>query len=281
MLMPPDSEEHLIRYLLRDLPDDETERLDERSVTDEAFAQRLRDVENDLVDRYAREGATDESLNRFEQRVRDSTYLRNKVQFVRALEQAAAPVEAGASAAPIVPTGRRRWLEGLAAAAVILLVVTGYLGLRTVALRDEVAGLETDRSEAERRNEQLHRDLEAARGTAQQSKTTTYVLRPPRRGAEEQTLTVPSGTTMVLLRVVIESSEYKTFWAALQDSASGRIIWRSGDLSGTADGGNRIVQVTIPLSLLASGRYSLDVSGNTRTRIVEPVGSYQIRVVLE
>ena len=40
-------------------------------------------------DRYAREGATDESLNRFEQRVRDSTYLRNKVQFARALQQVA------------------------------------------------------------------------------------------------------------------------------------------------------------------------------------------------
>jgi hypothetical protein len=279
--MPPDSDEHLIRYLLRNLPESEADLLDERSVTDEAFAQRLREVENDLVDRYARDGATDESLNRFEQRVRESVHLRNKVLFARALQQVAAPVATRASAAPIVPMGRRRWLEGFAAAAVLLLVAAGYLGLRTVSLRDEVARLETDRSAAERRNEQLRRDLEAARGTARQSKTTTFVLRPPRRSAEEQTLTVPSGTTMVLLRVVIESSEYKTFWAALQDSASGRIVWRSGDLSGTADGGNRIVQVAIPLGLLASGRYSLDVSGNTRAGIFEPVGSYQIRVVLE
>ena len=85
--MSADSDEHLIRYILRDLPESEAERLDERSVTDEAFAQRLRELENDLVDRYAREGATDESLNRFEQRVRDSTYLRNKVQFARALQE--------------------------------------------------------------------------------------------------------------------------------------------------------------------------------------------------
>ena len=59
-------------------------------------------------------------------------------------------------------------------------------------------------------------------------------------------LVVPSDTAQVLLQVVIESSEYETFWASLQDSASGRILWRSGDLRGTADGGNRIVQVTIP-----------------------------------
>jgi len=80
---------------------------------------------------------------------------------------------------------------------------------------------------------------------------------------------------------VVESSEYETFWVSLQDPASGRSLWRSGDLLGTADGGNRIVQVTIPVSLLTSGRYSLDVSGNTGAGIFEPVGSHQIRVVLE
>ena len=92
---------------------------------------------------------------------------------------------------------------------------------------------------------------------------------------------MPSDTTQVLLQVVIESSEYEMFWASLKDSASGRSVWRSGDLAGTADGGNRIVQVTIPVSLLTSGRFTLDVSGNTRAGIFEPVGSYQIRVVLE
>jgi len=279
--MLPDTDEYLIRYILRDLADDEAERLDERSVTDEAFAQRLREVENDLVDRYARVGATDESLNRFEQRVRDSIHLRNKVQFARALQQVAAPVGTGASAAPILPIGRRRWLEGLAAAAVLLIVAAGYLGLRTVALRDEVARLEAERSTVERRNEQLQRDLESARTVPQPLKTATFRLSPPRRGADEQALEVPSDTAQVLLQVVIESSEYETFWASLQDPASGRILWRSGDLSGAADGGNRIVQVTIPASLLTSGRYSLDVSGNTRAGIFEPVGSYQIRVVLE
>ena len=279
--MLPDSDEHLIRYILRDLPDDEAERLDERSVTDEAFAQRLREVENDLVDRYARVGATDESLNRFEQRVRDSTYLRNKVQFARALQQVATPVGTGASAAPILPIGRRRWLEGFAAAAVLLLVAAGYLGLRTVSLREDIARLEAERSAVARQNEQLQRDLAGARETPRQVKPETFLLRPTRRGADEQTLTVPSGTTQVLLQVVIESSEYQTFWASLQDSASGRTVWRSGDLSGTADGGNRIVAVTIPVNLLTSGRHSLDVSGSSGTRTFEPVGSYQLRIMLE
>ncbi len=279
--MSADSDEHLIRYILRDPPESEAERLDERSVTDEAFAQRLRDFENDLVDRYAREDATDASLNRFEQRVRDSSYLRNKVQFARALQKVSMHGETGAATAPVLSIGRRRWLEVLATAAMLLLVATGYLALRTVSLREDIARLQAERSAVVQQKEQLQRDLEGARATPQRLKTVTDRLPPPRRGADEHSLRLPSDTTEVLLQAVIESSEYETFWASLQDSTSGQTLWRSGDVSGTADGANRIVQITIPVSLLKSGRYSLDVSGKTGAGIFESAGSYPLRVMLE
>ena len=279
--MSADSDEYLIRYILRDLPESEAERLDERSVTDEAFARRLRDLENDLVDRYAREGATDETLNRFEQRVEDSTYLRNKLQFARALQKVAMPVGADAAIAPVLPNGRRRWLEVFAVAAVLMLVATGYFGLRTISLREDVARLQAERSAAARQSEQLQRDLEAARAAPGRLKTVTDRLPPPRRGAGEQTLVVPSDTTQVLLQIVIESSDYRTFWVSLQDSTSGETLWRSGDVSGTANGANRIVEVSIPVSLLKSGLYSLDVSGATGAGVFESAGSYPVRVMLE
>ena len=41
--MSADSDEYLIRYILRELPESEAERLDEQSVSDDAFARRLRD----------------------------------------------------------------------------------------------------------------------------------------------------------------------------------------------------------------------------------------------
>jgi len=275
------SDEYLIRYILRELPESEAEGLDERSVTDEAFARRLRDVENDLVDRYAREDVTDESLNRFEQRVRDSSYLRNKLQFARALQKVSTRAGTGAAPVPVLSIGRRRWLEGFAVAALLLLVATGYFGLRTVSLREDIARLEAERSAVAQQNEQLRRELDGARATPQRLKTVTYLLPPPRRAADEQTLRLPSDTTQVLLQVVIESNEYETFWASLQDSISGQTLWRSGDVSGTPDGANRVVQVTIPVSLLKSGRYSLDVSGNTGAGIFESAGSYPLRVMLE
>ncbi len=44
----------LIRYLLGSLSEEEAERLDELGIADDAFAWRLRAVENDLVDGYVR-----------------------------------------------------------------------------------------------------------------------------------------------------------------------------------------------------------------------------------
>jgi len=180
-----------------------------------------------------------------------------------------------------LPNGRRRWLEVFAVAAVLMLVATGYFGLRTISLREDVARLQAERSAAARQSEQLQRDLEAARAAPGRLKTAAYLLRPPRRGAGEQTLVVPSDTTQVLLQIVIESSDYRTFWVALQDSTSGETLWRSGDVSGTANGANRIVEVSIPVSLLKSGLYSLDVSGATGAGVFESAGSYPVRVMLE
>ena len=275
--MSAEPDDYLIRYILRDLPESEAERLDERSVTDEAFAARLRELENDLVDRYARGGAADEPLVRLEQRARDSPHLRSKVQFARALQAMATRGEP----MPVAPTARRYGLELLAAAAMFLLVASGYLGLQTVSLRREIGRLEADRATVARQNAQQQRNADGTRATPQHPKTAAFRLAPPRRSAGEATLVVPPGTTEVLLAIVVESSEYATFWVSLQDATSGQALWRSGDLSGTPEGANRIVEVTVPVRPLRTGRYSLDVSGKTRAGVFEPAGSYPLRVMLE
>jgi hypothetical protein len=47
-------DELVVRYLLGALPDDDTECLDELSITDDEFALRLRTVEQDLVDAHVK-----------------------------------------------------------------------------------------------------------------------------------------------------------------------------------------------------------------------------------
>jgi len=46
-------DEMLVRYLVGTTTDEETEALDELSIVDESFAERLRAAEHDLVDAYA------------------------------------------------------------------------------------------------------------------------------------------------------------------------------------------------------------------------------------
>src|ERR1041385_7075840 len=89
---PVYKDELLIRYLVGSLPEDETERLDELSITDDEFACRLRDVENDLVDAYSRGELSGETLERFESFYFSSARGRRKVQFAQTLLAEGHPV---------------------------------------------------------------------------------------------------------------------------------------------------------------------------------------------
>ena len=98
--MTPDSDEHLVRYLLGELPDDEADRLDERSIMDDALALRLRQLENDLADRYVLGGPLDVSLEKFDRLHRRSSHLRDKVRFAEALHTLTAAPARGRQGTP-------------------------------------------------------------------------------------------------------------------------------------------------------------------------------------
>src|SRR5262245_27744698 len=82
---PSGDEQLIIRYLLGQLPADETERLDEMSISDDDFVERSRSVENDLVDAYARGELSGEMLAHFESSFLASPARREKVRFAKAL----------------------------------------------------------------------------------------------------------------------------------------------------------------------------------------------------
>ena len=93
----PDDQQ-LVRYLLRLLPEDEADRLDEMSISDDGLAWRLREVENDLVDAYVRGALTGETLQRFESSYLSSERRREKVRFAGSFlgalnRQAAGPAD--------------------------------------------------------------------------------------------------------------------------------------------------------------------------------------------
>ena len=83
-MQPPTYDDDLfIRYLLGQSTEDEAERYDELSITDDDFAARLADVENDLADSYVRSQLSLDQMERFEALFRSSPFVRQKVDFAK------------------------------------------------------------------------------------------------------------------------------------------------------------------------------------------------------
>jgi hypothetical protein len=286
MDMDADSDDHLIRYLVGDLADDEAERLDERSITDDAFAFRLRLLENDLIDRYARGKPFDAMLERFDGMYRTSPHLRERVRFAQALSVlTVAKAKPGLPSAPIASASHRAGWWELAAAAVFVIVAVGYAGMRNVRLLDELRQMDARSAAVQRQNAELQQELDRMRvspGVARPPVPATF-LRAPRRslGNDTTTIAIPRGTEQMTLRLQVESDAYAVFWASLRDPATTRTVWRSGDLPVEIGGSDRLVSVTIPVGSLLAQRYSVDLTGVAAGGSNELVGHYTIRVVLE
>ena len=78
-------------YLLGALPAEESERFDELSFTDDAFAAQLQAAEKDLVDAYVNGELTGSQLDQFNSHYLASPLRREKIEFARALQIVAKP----------------------------------------------------------------------------------------------------------------------------------------------------------------------------------------------
>src|SRR5262245_33286858 len=119
----------LIQYLLDQLPPGEAVRLDEASIVDDALAARLRAVEEDLVEAYARGALTGETLKQFRTHYLASPRRRREVTFtnelLRAVDRAAAD-----SVAVQRDSFRMRTIWLLSVAATLLVVASGAMVVR-------------------------------------------------------------------------------------------------------------------------------------------------------
>ena len=121
-------DQRVVQYLLGSISDEEANRLDELSIANDEFAERLRAVEDDLVDAYVRGHLSGDSLDRFQSHYLASPYRREKVRFAESLL-------ALCDRAPAAPrqseqTARQWWFSPawtFAAAACLMLLACGSL----------------------------------------------------------------------------------------------------------------------------------------------------------
>jgi hypothetical protein len=100
-------DDELVRYLLGELSEAASERLEELSVVEDTVAERLRLVEDDLVDAYARGRLSGGHLTRFEAFYLASPQRRRRAAFARRLADAVDADAARAERASGIDVHRR------------------------------------------------------------------------------------------------------------------------------------------------------------------------------
>ena len=152
-------DQHLIRYLLGLLPDEEAERLDEASIVDDDVAW-LCVAESDLVDAYISGTLTGETLARFETFYLSSPARREKVRFA---ERFLGVINRATAAQLAIAAPSRTRIFWPMAAAVFVLTACGLLIVQDVRLRQGLTQARHASAASDLRGEALVRQLEQAR----------------------------------------------------------------------------------------------------------------------
>jgi adenylate kinase family enzyme len=299
----------LVQYLLGSLPAEETERLDELSVTDDDFATRLSVAENDLVDAYVRGELAADTADRFRTIYAATPRRREKVRFAESLlsyqkREASAAISVHSEAEQkstrrcwrffTLPSLMPQW--GLAAMAIILLVATGYLGLANRRLRDQLSRAGTERLSLEQREQQLTRQLEKklsenAGGSVAASnlpkpldrlKIAAFMLTPAIRGGGQLlSVSTSSDTDLVVLKMELEVGDFPKYRVELEDAATRQVLWTSEGLEAFSDGDRKAVSFAFPSALLKRQIYLVQLGGIRANGTSKLISAYPFRFVVK
>ncbi len=273
-------------YLLGQLPESETERLDELSITDDEGAERIRAVEHDLVDEYARGELQGVVLEQFRSRYLTTPRRRHATRFAEALQSLDQSSEDGtleASRGPttlVQVTGRWRQLLPLAAA-VMLATASVWLVLDNRMLRERATSVESQR-------DRTLRDAEAPRAADTPPSTSrepspqtvaTLVLAPQLRSARQlPTVALTRGTGDLAVQLDLEPVDFPAYEAALLASSGDRVLWRSDRLIARTVGDRKTIDLGLPATMLSPQEYLIRVSGVPARGALEIVGEYRFIV---
>lgn len=308
------NEKTLREFLLGLLPEAETERLDELSVTEEKFAQHLRIVEDDLIDAYVNGELTGPELLNFSRQYLRSPLGLERVRFAQAfrdshqardeIEQAKTEVEIRDSALPSTASffdfSNRFTLKwALVTVALLLFLVASWFTfqqLKRPAATPQVPDI-TAKSERQGSSDPDPKSV-ATEGPkidlghqAQQSPTpqvnqpnpsrlVAFVLKPQMRSVSQPVeLTIPNDTTTVALTLQLDPSDTPYYRPILTAVSSDRTVWQGGRIKSTTIGDMSVLQVRVPAALLKQQAYKIRVVGIYPNGTTETTSEYNFRVV--
>ena len=284
------------RYLLGEVAEAEREAFERRLFEDEAVAEEVEILENELVDEYVSGRLPPGDRARFEKAYLSSPERAAKVHFARTLDRrlSAPAARPDRSSVP--------WL--LAAAAAFMALAGAYLSFQALGSQREVSRLLAERSSLQQRERELRRQLDAARGQEERQKKELGELQAEKerltaelasrekpdtglvsftliaglvRGAgSQQTFTIPNGATKARLSMSIQADDYASYSAVIR-TPEGREVWKQAGLTARRTESTASLVVTVPAPALSSGDYVLTVTGKTSAGLSETLADYAFR----
>jgi hypothetical protein len=304
------------RYLLGELSEEESERIERRYIADRDFLDELLAVEDDLLDQYVGGELKGRQREKFEERllatprqrerVRDAQILAARIGALATVASPDAKRQKGSSWFPFFNRRNLAVALPLAFAALVLLAGTGWLLTRTARLQEQVERMRAEQSAADRREQELREQLAGA----QQEKTdllrqlqeasevsgpegqkdaalpkkrivpsmATFTLVPGLlRGGEAGNFALPLGVEIVQLDIQILSAQYKSYRAEVQ-SADGETIYQQSGLAARSAKSGESIRIKIPSRLLRGRDYVVKISGLAANGNFEDAGLYSFRI---
>lgn len=302
-------ERMLTSYLLGELSEEETERLDELCIADDEIAFRIDAIEAELVDAHVRGELTAEESARVSAHYAATARRREKIEFARALARTtaggafagSADGARGGVAAPKREFSPGEWLSaprlglqwGFATAALVIAALAGYLYLQNRELLGEITAIQAVESSLDARQKDLQAQIAAsaasekpdvAPSAEKRSKhaisssgisAATVLLMPQLRGAAQPVgVLIEREAAELPVRLGLESAEFSRYTVTLRDPATGKVVWASGRLSAEREAALETVAVGLPGKLLKQQNYSVELNGVPASGQPELISTY-------
>jgi hypothetical protein len=281
MTRRPIDEQLMTDFLLGNLPEEEIERLDEMSLADDDFANRLQAVDNDLVDAYVRGELSGTSLSRFKSNYLRSAKRRETVEFAETLQKQLNKPSHVKRPLEFQATQRAKFIWLAVAAAVVIVSFLGYLAFENIRLQDQVRELQAEKESSREREQQLQKQIAELKqppgiSKSEDVKLMAFVLLPQTRGINKiPVISLPSDTDYLALTLKMEINDFPDYMAKLKDPATNELIWRSGNLKADKD---NLVEISVPATAFKSQNYFLELTGISKSGAAEVVSSYPFRI---
>lgn len=277
MTRRPIDEQLITDFLLGNLPEEEIERLDELSLADDDFANRLQTVENDLIDAYVKGELSGTHLAQFESSYLRSPKRQEKVAFAESLQKL--------TKRSITPKHQTiytsRWL---AAAAAVVLITVSYLIFENMRLHNDVEKLKAEKQSFQQHEQELQKQLaehKHQRPTQKQpdTKLMAFLLLPQTRGISKIPLIqFPADTDFLALTLRLDTNDFPNYVAILRNPITDETVWQSEKIKAE---NNNSVQVRIPASLFKPQNYLMELSGISSNGTAEIINSYPFRIAIQ